>query len=177
MTRWVILFRGINVGGHRKIAMAELRLALSDAGFQNVQSYIQSGNVVADLDASRAETTQAIQAVVARQFGFDVDVLVMTPRQLGEAVDDLPFDAARADPARVHLFFHLAPEAPVAIDDLAGTLENAMAASGARAHYLSTPDGMSKSKLAEQISRRLSGHATARNLRTCRKLMDMAAAR
>ena len=173
MPRWVILFRGINVGGHRKVAMAELRAQMGAAGFADVRSYIQSGNVVADFDGDRAQVSACIRDIVARAFGFDADLLVLSPDDLNDALAGNPFATVADDPSRMHLFFHMNPAEPTAIADLTAD-DAARAGEGALAHYLWTPEGMSKSTLADKVSRRLAGKATARNLRTCEKLVQMA---
>jgi len=174
LTRWIVLFRGVNVGGHHKLPMAALRKALSEAGFEQMQSYIQSGNVAlgSQLDADAAG--RIVRAVVLRDFGFEPDILLIDAATLQAALDAAPF-APETDLSRAHLFFHLDAAAPAEIGDLApGPGDSARLAAGAIAHYLETPDGVSNSRLAELLSRRLKDNATARNLRTCRKLLELA---
>ena len=169
----ILLFRGVNVGGHRKLPMAALRDGLTQAGFHTPRSYIQSGNVVVGSRLARAQVVGSVQEVVSGMFGFVPDLMVLDREEMASALDACPFATPDADPSRVHLFFHI--EEPVALDGLqAEPGDRARLACGNLAHYLDTPDGMSQSKLAERMSRRLKDKATARNLRTCRKLLELA---
>lgn len=75
MTTCIALLRGVNVGGHRRLPMAELRSACAEAGFDAVRNYIQSGNLVlASADDTRA-TEARIEAAIHVRFGFAVDVV------------------------------------------------------------------------------------------------------
>ena len=173
-TTWVVLFRGVNVGGYRKLPMAELRTALTAAGFTAVKSYIQSGNVLVASRLDRDEIGARITHVIETGFGFSPEMSLLQVRALDAALRDAPF-GEHTDPARAHLFFPLEGKAMAAIGDLqAGDGDASVLTAGTIAHYLLTPDGMSRSKLADVVSRRLKNTATARNLRTCTKLLDMA---
>jgi len=83
MTTWVALLRGINLGPHHKVPMADLRALCADLGFTEVRTYIASGNVVC---SSSHRSATAVRTTVERglrsRFGFDVPVVVRTPAQL-----------------------------------------------------------------------------------------------
>ena len=175
MAGWVVLLRGVNVGGHRKLPMAELRAHLSQAGFADPQSYIQSGNLVVQSAQDRGVVRDQVRAVIEQNFGFLADVLVLSAKELNLALAANPFTASDLNPSRIHLFFHMNSGDVTSIDDLKAADDPARSESGALAHYLSTPDGMSVSELAKLVSARLAKSATARNLRTCLKLADMVA--
>ncbi len=174
MNRWIILFRGVNVGGHRKLPMADLRAALGRAGFDRVASYIQSGNVALGSELPPARLAMQVASLVEAGWGFLPDMTVLSATDMRAALDAAPFDAG-VDPSRAHLFFHIDRSAP---GDIAGLApepgDRAVLTQGDIAHYLNTPDGLSQSKLAEALSRRLKDRATARNLRTCRKMLELA---
>ena len=91
MNNFIVLLRGINVSGQKKIPMAELRSLLESKGFKNVNTYIQSGNVILqshlDKEAVEAHVTTAIKAY----FGFDVPVLAITPVHFKQIFDACPF--------------------------------------------------------------------------------------
>ena len=90
--KYVVLFRGINVGGRNKVPMADLREHLS-ADFANVRTYIQSGNVVLESDLSATKVAGQIDANLRSAFTIDSDlvrVLVLDPTSYGEVVADAP---------------------------------------------------------------------------------------
>src|SRR5690242_11683286 len=74
----ILLLRGINLGPHRRVAMPELRALLSDAGFSEVRTYVQSGNVVLSSDAGAAKAATEAEALIAERFGFEVPVIART---------------------------------------------------------------------------------------------------
>lgn len=173
---WVALFRGINVGGRNLLPMAHLKVLLGQLGASDVKTYIQSGNVVfrhadAEPDALALRITHAVK----KSCGFAPHVLLLTRKQLQQAVAGNPFIQATAEPARLHvLFLATVPARP----DLAA-LHQAKAASesfrlSGRCCYLHTPDGLASSKLAERAERLLGVAATARNWRTVNRLLELA---
>jgi uncharacterized protein (DUF1697 family) len=92
MNTYIALLRGINVGGHKKMPMAELRGLLSNAGFKNVQSYIQSGNVIIESSEEQINTIEEqIKTSILNYFGFDVPVIVKTRKDLKRIFDNCPF--------------------------------------------------------------------------------------
>ena len=95
----IALLRGINVGGNRKILMADLRSLFEELGYTNVETYIQSGNVVYDIYKSEnsPESARRIQDVVLEKFGYEVPVIVVTATDLQIAVDLNPYFQANPD--------------------------------------------------------------------------------
>lgn len=173
MMTWIVLFRGINVGGHNVVRMKELAASLEAAGLQQVTTYIQSGNVVC---RSRHRSARGLQKVVSAvlQSDFDLapEVLVLTSEQLDEAVAGCPFDPD--DEKSIHFFFLQQP----AVSDCESSLTDAAAISEQwhltdSVFYLHAPDGIGRSRLAATVEKRLSVTTTARNLRTVRRLVAM----
>ena len=96
MQKYIVLLKGINVGGHRKIPMAELKVLLSKLDFRNVQTYIQSGNII--LESSSLipfKIENKIQKALYKYFGFKVLVLVKTPVDLKRIFEECPFSEAK----------------------------------------------------------------------------------
>ena len=92
MKTYIILLKGINVGGHKKVPMAELRELLSKSGFENVKTYIQSGNVIlqsAEINIQNIE--KEIKNAILDHFGFEVFVLAKTRQELKCIFDNSPF--------------------------------------------------------------------------------------
>ncbi len=87
--RRIALLRGINVGGHRKVLMAELRtLCTEELGLADVATYIQSGNIIfSDDRPERGDTEAAIEAAIAEHFGFEVPVIVRHADVLRELLE------------------------------------------------------------------------------------------
>jgi uncharacterized protein (DUF1697 family) len=111
LRRYVALLRGINVGGHGVIPMAELRELFESLGARNVSTYIQSGNVLfADGEPDRARLTRRLEKGLADGLGRSVSVFVLTRGELEEAAAHNPFDPAARDGAQqCHLLFLSAP--------------------------------------------------------------------
>ena len=93
MNAYVVLIRGVNVGGKNKVPMAELRKCLEDAGFSNVSTYIASGNILLQSDKSAAEVQDIIETALPKHFKLDselIKALVLTRKQLQAVVDGRP---------------------------------------------------------------------------------------
>ena len=174
---WIALFRGINVGGRHVLPMAGLRELLAKNDCAQVRTYIQSGNAVFRCgSASGAAVGRRIQAAVARKYGFEPRVLVLSGHELEKAAAANPYaTAALAEPKFVHLFFlDATPDrGRLASLDEARHESESFALLG-RVLYLHTPKGFGVSKLAERAERLLGVTATARNWRTVTELLNMA---
>ena len=89
--RYLALLRGVNVGGKAKLNMAELKAALVTAGFTNVVTYITSGNVVFASDRTGTQAlAEQVHAVIANQFGMNIDVIVLSAPEWQAIVDGAP---------------------------------------------------------------------------------------
>lgn len=163
----IALFRGIHVGGNRVLPMKSLVATLESIGCTDVRTYVQSGNAVFRIAVSQAARLAAsIRCAVGERHGFGPGVLVLAPTGLQRALAGNPFARAAAQPASVHLFFHV--EAPRRPDpealNAAKAAREAFARAG-RVFYLHTPDGSGRSNLAARVERCVGAEATARNLR------------
>lgn len=95
--KYAAFLRGINVGGHRKIKMEELRQLLTDAGLENVSSYIQSGNLVFDSNKGKLQLSSLIQSEIKKSKDFDVPVIVKTKKEMDWILSNCPFDTQNPD--------------------------------------------------------------------------------
>jgi len=91
MKTYIALLRSINVGGKNKVPMAELRALLTRSGFNNVRTYIQSGNVILETSKPLNEVKELIKTVIKTHFGFEITVLVKTNNELQLIYDRCPF--------------------------------------------------------------------------------------
>jgi uncharacterized protein (DUF1697 family) len=111
MPEWVCLPRAINLGARSKVGMPQLRKALTAAGFDDVRTYVQSGNVVArSRHRSAAAVATAVRAVVREEFDVDTSVLVRTPQQIREIVAWCPFPEDAAERPTAVQVVHLDAE-------------------------------------------------------------------
>lgn len=100
-SRFVALLRGINVGGRNPVAMADLRSILESAGYGDVRTYIQSGNVVFDSDDEAAAIEDRIEAVLSEALGLDLMVVVRSESDFRRVVDEAP-DGFGVAPEKFH---------------------------------------------------------------------------
>lgn len=113
MTGHLALLRGINVGGRNKVPMADLRDVFESGGYSSVRTYIQSGNVLFDADGPTAAIESDLEAVIARELGMELVVIVCSHRQLRSVVRDAP-DGFGEQPETFHsdVVFLKAPLTP-----------------------------------------------------------------
>jgi uncharacterized protein (DUF1697 family) len=177
MTRHIALLRGINVGGHKKVPMAELRRALEDAGFEDVKTYVQSGNVALSADeTSPGKVRQAVEKAIEDAFGFDVAVVVRSREEIAALVEDDPLGDVATNPQyRIVVFLaeKLDPQRLAGVDPD----EFAPEAFALRDYEIVmwAPNGQRDSRLVKTLTERRTGIVgTARNWRTVEKLLDLA---
>jgi len=171
MTKQIALLRGINVGGHGKLQMAELRAILSDLGATDIATYIQSGNAVFTGNLTAAKISDAIQAAK----GFHRPCFVLKANDLKTLASENPFKAAENEPKSLHLFFLSEPSQTDPAELTAAKSDQEHFAFANRVLYLHSPGGLSASKLASNLDRRLGVITTGRNWATITSLLAMSA--
>ncbi|HEY1366019.1 MAG TPA: DUF1697 domain-containing protein [Gaiellaceae bacterium] len=176
MARHVVLLRGINLGSRNRVAMPALRAALEEAGFDDVQTYVQSGNIVLAGKASAKEVGRTVERLIADEFGLDVAGVVRTRSALARVVERNPLADVASDPKRYQVsFLDGKPTAAVL-----RKLEEAAAPEERFVHagseiYAWHPDGVARSKLWTLLAGSSLGvTATARNWTTVTKLLELA---
>jgi uncharacterized protein (DUF1697 family) len=172
---YVVLLRGVNVGGKARVPMAALRASLEGLGFEDVVTYIQSGNVVLCSRSAngRRALARRIEAVVASEFGVPAKALLRTPAELAEVEAANPF--ARAERSKLHVVFLSKPPPPAAVAELDPNRSppDEFAVEG-REIYLHLPNGAGRTKLTiDYFERRLGVDATHRNWNTLLKLIEL----
>ena len=171
MTRYVILLRGINVGGRNSLPMNELRDILESLGCEYVKTYIQSGNVV--LSAHAAPDATAITTAIEKQFGFAPRLLVMPGDRFESVSRANPYKDEKVEGKHLHVSY-LAGPASADVDGLeARKSPREEFTLTADALYLLAPDGIARSKLANDAEKLLGVEATSRNWNTVHKLLEM----
>ena len=166
------LLRGINLGARNKIAMADLRELVADLGAADVETYLQSGNVVfrGALEAS------AIEARIERDLGLTIAVLIRTAAQLRRTVTGNPFVKKASDPKQLHVTFLVDPPPKDAVEGLDPDRSPGDEFDVARREvYLYCPKGYGVSKLSNAyFEKKLGVAATTRNWNTVTALAELA---
>jgi uncharacterized protein (DUF1697 family) len=170
------MLRGINLGSSRRVPMADLRELLEEAGFENVETYVQSGNIALDSTAKPATLESRLAELIEERFGFEVPVVVRSGKQLVAIVEHDPFGGVADNPKRYQVSFlskQLSAETVTQLQQLAHESER-IAVHG-REVYAWHPDGVARSKLWNALAGKgLGVTATARNWTTVCKLLEMA---
>lgn len=174
MTNYIILLRGVTPSGTNKVPMAQLRKVLAQAGFSNVRTYIQTGNVLLDTESSALETEKRIHHLIKEHIGPDLAVVVRTGIELQKMLANNPFQEGY-DISRV--FFVLFAQIPVAekIQELLTQDfgEEKLAIAGDAA-YMYIPGTYGRGKLSNNfLEKKLNISATMRNFNTLRKLVEI----
>ena len=175
MNTWIALFRGINVGGHRKLPMKELVAELEKLGLTDVNTYIQSGNAIFHGDETSASAlSERIAQAILTSHGFLADIMVLSADTFRKAVQGNPFPTSEASSRTVHLYFLAEPLTNPNLSplDTAKTSAEAYHLSQ-EILYLHTPDGFGNSKLAQKVPQVLGVPATARNWRSVTKILEI----
>jgi uncharacterized protein (DUF1697 family) len=172
----VALLRGINVGGKNILPMKDLVAIFVAAGCTNVQTYIQSGNVIFTASASVSARLPAIlTARINKRFGYQVPVILRSANQLGKIIRNNPFLKAGAPENTLHVMFLAGLPAPqrVASLDPQRCPGDSFHLSGQEV-FLHLPNGAGKSKLTNAwFDSRLATIGTTRNWRTALKLFEL----
>jgi uncharacterized protein (DUF1697 family) len=172
----VIMLRGINLGPARRVGMADLRALFADAGYEDVRTYVQSGNVVLQSTATPAELERETAVLISERFGFDVPVVVRTRRQLAAVVKLNPLGDVVENPKRYQVSFLSDKPGATVVKALeaAATDEERVVCRG-REIYAWHPAGVAGSKLWNALAGKgLGVTATARNWTTVTTLLQMA---
>jgi uncharacterized protein (DUF1697 family) len=175
-SRYIVLLRGINVGGHARIAMADLRAMLTDLGYDDVATVLQSGNAVVTANASAARIATDVSARLHADTKLAVTCVVRTVDEMRTALDRDPYEGHANDPAKYVIgFMDRAPtEAKVARMDPASFAPDEFRIIGREA-YIWCPDGLRDTKLtAPNFERKLGVSMTVRNWNTCQKVFALA---
>jgi uncharacterized protein (DUF1697 family) len=181
MPRYLALLRGINVGGHNKVAMSDLRNLAAGLGHADVATYIQSGNLVfSAAESDPATLADALELEIAARLGIRPAVVVISAADLAQVIADNPFPD-EANPKCLHAVFRRDAADAASLAAVAAAVEHARqaghdddAAMVGRTLYLRTPNGLGRSELAARLlNSRAQAAGTARNWVTVTRLMAM----
>lgn len=176
MKKFIALLRGINVSGQKLIKMSELKTLFEKTGFQNVETYIQSGNVIfSTKETSTEKLSVKISSAIKKHFEFDVQVIVVTPEEIEDALKKNPFIKKKKDTDKLYTIFlsSIPPKSNVEKLDSANYLPEEFKIVGKHI-YLFVPNGYGKAKLNNNLfENKLKVFGTARNLKTLNALIGL----
>jgi uncharacterized protein (DUF1697 family) len=175
MPTFAAFLRAVNLGEKNKIPMGELKSLFSELGYEDVTTYLQSGNVVFRTPKKADGIAAAVERRIADEFGHSVTVLLRTAAELRKIADNSPFVTGESDPKKLHVvFLDSRPGAKAKADlDPDRSPPDRFDVRG-REIYLHLPNGSGRSKLTiDYFERRLDAKATARNWRTLTNLVEL----
>lgn len=179
MPSYLALFRAVNVSGHNVIKMEHLRKLMEANGFNNVATYIQSGNVVFDIDETdKAKVGRAVEVLLYKEYGYDVFTFILNEADLKNAINNNPYTKPEPEPSGIKKYFttFLSGDATTQgidqmkkynrSDDEFKALGNVM--------YLKLSQSAADSKLSNSfIESKMGLKSTTRNWNTTLKLLEM----
>lgn len=178
MTTYIGLLRGVNLGPHKRVAMADLRDLLTGLGYTDVQTLLQSGNAVFRSSAPTAQGLERkLEAECTKRLGVTTDFHVRTAREWQAIVDHNPFlDEAKRDPARLYVLALKSAPGPEAFAALQAAIPGRERVHGDGRHaYIVYPDGAGESKLTSALlDGKLGTRGTGRNWNTVLKIAALA---
>ncbi len=172
---YAAFLRGINVGGHRKIKMADLKAAFVALGYEDVKTVLASGNVRFDSAETDAEALrQAIEQRLAHDFGYAISVIIRTVAELQSLIDAQPFSEVAVGP-QAKLYVTFLPTGQTAGTEIADDLPTGYAIVHATAQdvcsALSLSQGRSTIDFMAHLERKFGPNITTRTWNTVTRLL------
>ena len=178
MTTYIGLLRGVNLAGNKMVAMADLREMVAALGFTDVQTLLQSGNLIFRGAATAPQTVERqLEAALEKRLGMNVEFHIRTAAEWHEIVAANPFPAAaKKDPAHLLVSCFKAPLDPANVKALEAAITGPETLRAIGRHlYMVFPDGVGNSKAGRLADAKLKARGTARNWNTVTKLAALAA--
>jgi uncharacterized protein (DUF1697 family) len=176
MKTWIVLLRGINVGGNNIVRMKDLCAHLTDAGYSNVRSYIQSGNIAFESDETKSsQICRSVQNCITDNFGFSPQIMALSAHKMRKIIKDNPYPEAVDEPKNLHVCFLAKPAktADIATLDAVKTAQEHYKLTNS-AVYMHLPEGIWSSKLATKLEKCVGVPMTVRNWRSTVKTLELA---
>lgn len=175
--KFLALLRGINVGGNNKVAMRELKICFQELGFQNVVTYINSGNIIFDSEITNTTTlSDMCEKSIYKYFGFQVTCTVLSAAELKESLSNSPKWWDKDDESKHNAIFVIKPIRPLELMKEIGEIkpEYESAAFFGQVIFWSAPiKTLGRTKYSKIIGTKLYKSVTIRNARTTKKLLEL----
>ena len=174
----VVLLRGINVGRHRRVSMADVRASLADVGYPDVETYLQSGNLLVETRVGATRLGADVEAALRGDLGLDIDAIVRTGAQLRKVLTTNPFLAERVPTSALHVGYCKSKPSAAAARALAARDFGRDRATVVGAEvFLLYPDGQGRSKMSGAVIEKILDVAvTVRNWNVTTALAERAVA-
>jgi uncharacterized protein (DUF1697 family) len=177
VARHVVLLRGVNIVRRNRVSMPELRQALEAAGYVEIRTHLQSGNVILSSRAPAKQVVDDVKSVIKKHFGLDITVLVRSHAELAASVRRNPLEKVATDPSRYLVTFLSGRLPGRTADELRKIAQRELFAVAGREIYSWHPEGIGRTPLWERLaSRSLGIDSTSRNWATATRLLAMAEA-
>jgi len=178
MPVYIAMLRGVNVGGHKRMKMDELRTSCEALGFEKVQTYVQSGNVVyKTAKQAPISLSKKLADRIVKDFGFSASVITRTGDEIGKVIQDNPLLKEKGiDVERLHVTFLSEVPSAVALKTLDGLPQKPDQFCCLKKEiYIHCPNGYGQTKLTNNLfEKQLAVVATTRNWQTVNSLYQMA---
>ena len=177
MAKVIALLRGVNVGGNNMIPMPALREAFREAGYMDVETYINSGNVIFSSDADAAALQKACHDRIADAFGLDIAVAIIQGEALAQAIDQAPAWWGARDDAKHNAVFVIAPASPEAVCAMVGEIKpeyEQVAVRGNVIFWTAPVKTFSRTRWSKIVGTQAYQYVTIRNANTAKKLAELA---
>lgn len=176
MKKYIALLRGINVSGQKKIKMTELKSLFQKMNFQNIETYIQSGNIIFSSKENSVKTLERkISAGIKNKFGFEVHTFIITSKEIKDVLINNPFIKKKKDTERLYVTFLSAQPLQEKIQNLnSSNFSPEEYQIVGKIIYLHLPNGAGKAKLNNNFfENKLKVNATTRNWKTINTLSEL----
>jgi len=176
MKKFIALLRGINVSGQRLIKMSDLKILFEKVGFKGVETYLQSGNVIfTSKETSTEKLSLKISSAIKKQFGFDVQLIVVTLEEIEQVIKKNPFIKKKKEVEKLYVVF-LSEKPLIENMDKLNSIDYAPEEYiiDEKYIYLFVPNGYGKAKLNNNLfENKLKVFGTTRNLNTIKALFEL----
>lgn len=170
MTNYVAFLRGVNVGG-RIVKMADLKTSLEKAGFENVQTFLQSGNVLIESDKDDAVLKREIESLLSKTFGYDAKVQILSLAKLQKIIKDYPFGKAGASQHDYVIFLENGLEDEIINDEYSLADGEKLKAGDGVVYWRVDKGSTLKSNFSKLLSKsKYKDFNTTRNIKTLQKI-------
>ena len=175
MNKQIVLLRGINVSGQKKIAMADLKMWLSELAVTHVQTYIQSGNIVLCSNLENKTLSESIKNKISEKSGFDVVTLTISEDDLQAAIDNNPFTEQVDNGSQIYItFFEQEPNAENVKSVVDNCPTNELLHFNSKHVYFFSKTGYGTAKMNNNfLEKKLKVSCTTRNWKCVETLLNM----
>ena len=173
--KYISILRGINVGGKKKIKMDDLKTLYENSGFEDVSTYIQSGNVIfTSNETSKSSIKSKLENTITQEYGFDVPIYICTHEEMKNIFKNSPFIESEEEENGTKVLVTFLSSTPTDIDKVMSYVkEPEKLVVSNDIVYLYCPNGYGKSKLSNNfLESKLKVVATTRNWKTVKKLCE-----